>query len=47
VEERMREIAARKKGFHDGVFKGAISDRALSARMTAEDIMYILVGEAD
>jgi SNF2 family DNA or RNA helicase len=47
VEERMKEIQNRKKGFHDGVFNGTISEIALSARMTSDDLMYILTGDAE
>lgn len=45
VEERMREIIARKKGYHDGVFSGTIAEASLSARMTREELLYILTGE--
>lgn len=46
VEERILEIVMRKWGFHKGVFKGSMSEDALSARMTPEDLWYILTGES-
>lgn len=42
VEDRKDEVIAMKKGYHDAVFKGAIHDQAISARMTKEDLYYIL-----
>jgi SNF2 family DNA or RNA helicase len=42
VEDRKDEVIAQKKGYHDAVFKGTIHDRAISARMTREDLYYIL-----
>lgn len=42
IEERKDEVIMQKKGYHDGVFKGAIKDNAVSARMTAADLYYIL-----
>lgn len=44
VEERFLEIIERKHGYHLGIFKGEMSDDAISARMTAEDLEYILTG---
>jgi SNF2 family DNA or RNA helicase len=44
VEDRRREIIEKKQGYHRGVFKGEISEDAISARMTAEDMWYILTG---
>lgn len=45
VEDRKAKIIARKMGYHKGVFGGAITDEALSARMTREDLYYILTGD--
>lgn len=42
VEDRKDEVITQKKGYHDAVFKGAIRDQAISARMTAADLHYIL-----
>lgn len=42
VEDRKDEVITMKKGYHDAVFKGAIRDQAISARMTAADLRYIL-----
>lgn len=42
VEDRKADVIAQKKGYHDAVFKGAIRDQAISARMTREDLFYIL-----
>lgn len=44
VEERKRKIVEKKYQYHQGVFKGAISDRSASARMTREDLLWILRG---
>lgn len=44
VEDRKRELILLKKGFHDGVFRGALADKSASARMTKEDLLYILRG---
>jgi SNF2 family DNA or RNA helicase len=44
IEERKDKVIARKKAFHDGVFKGAIADQSASARMTREDLLFILRG---
>lgn len=45
VEDRIAEIVARKQGYHLEIFKGETSDEAISARMTSEDLLYILFGE--
>jgi SNF2 family DNA or RNA helicase len=45
VEERIWEILERKKGYHDEIFKGKTAEEAINARMTAEDLWYILTGE--
>lgn len=42
VEERKLKVIMKKKGYHEGVFKGAISEQSESARMTAVDLLYIL-----
>lgn len=44
VEDRKMEIIARKQGYHQGVFQGKINEDAISARMTSEELMYILIG---
>jgi hypothetical protein len=45
VEDRKLKIVERKKGYHKGVFGGAITDEAMSARMTREELVFILTGE--
>jgi SNF2 family DNA or RNA helicase len=45
VEDRKVEIISRKLGFHEGIFKGVISEEAISSRMSASDLKYILTGE--
>lgn len=45
IEDRKMEIIAKKLGYHEAVFKGAIADQAASARMTREDLIYVLTGE--
>lgn len=42
VEERKMEVIMKKKGYQDGIFKGVISEQSESARMSREDLMYIL-----
>lgn len=44
VEDRKLKIVEKKQGYHQGVFKGAIADQSASARMTREDLMWILTG---
>lgn len=45
VEDRKQEIITKKQSFHNQVFKGAVADQSVSARMTKEDLRYILLGE--
>lgn len=45
VEDRVAEIVARKQGYHMEIFKGEIAEEAINARMTSEDLWYILTGE--
>lgn len=47
VEDRIAEIIATKKGYHQAVFKGEIAENAISARMSADDLMYVITGERD
>lgn len=47
VEDRKLEIIARKRGFHDSIFRGQIAEEAISARMTGDDLWYILTGKRD
>lgn len=42
VEERKLKIISKKHAYHEAVFKGAISDQSESARMSREDLLYIL-----
>ena len=45
VEERIDQIINKKHGYHIAVFKQNINESAISARMTAEDLWYIITGE--
>jgi hypothetical protein len=45
IESRKEEIINKKLGYHKGIFKGEISEEAVSSRMTKEDLHYILTGE--
>lgn len=42
VEDRKQEVIEKKKGYHEGVFKGSAKHSSVSARMTKEDLYYIL-----
>jgi len=42
VEERKMKVISKKHQYHDGVFKGDVSHQSESARMTREDLLYIL-----
>jgi SNF2 family DNA or RNA helicase len=42
VEERKWKVLQKKRHYHDAVFKGDISDQSESARMTKDDLLYIL-----
>lgn len=42
VEERKLKVLAKKEAYHQGVFKGATADQSESARMTKDDLLYIL-----
>jgi SNF2 family DNA or RNA helicase len=42
VEERKLKVISKKKGYHEGVFKGAISEQSESARMSHDDLLYII-----
>jgi len=44
VEDRKMQIIQRKMKYHNEVFQGAIAEQAESARMTAQDLRYILLG---
>jgi hypothetical protein len=44
VEDRKMKIIMRKMGYHEAVFKGAIAASSSSARMTKQDLHYILSG---
>jgi superfamily II DNA or RNA helicase len=46
VEDRKIEIIEKKLGFHDQIFNGDIADQAASAKMTREDLWYILTGQS-
>ena len=45
VEDRKIDIIQKKLGFHDQIFNGDIADQAASARMTREELWYILIGQ--
>lgn len=42
VEERKLKILKKKQKFHNQVFKGHISEQSESARMTKDDLLYLL-----
>lgn len=44
VEERKLKVITKKKGYHEGVFNGAISEQSESARMSHDDLLWILNG---
>jgi hypothetical protein len=44
MEERKQEIIEQKKAYHDGVFKGGIASKSVSARMTKQEMLYVLTG---
>lgn len=44
VEERKAELIDTKRGYHDGVFKGKMSENSASARLTREDLYCMLRG---
>jgi SNF2 family DNA or RNA helicase len=44
VEERKREIIEIKKGYHKVLFDGHAVEDAISAKLTREDLMFILTG---
>ncbi len=44
VEERKLKIIRQKHLFHEAVFKGAAADQATSARMSIDELLFILSG---
>lgn len=46
VEARKQEVIAAKAGYHDAIFKGAISDQSEDMRLTNKDLLYILTGKS-
>lgn len=44
VEDRWAEILETKKGYHDAIYGGKINEDAMSARMTVDDLWYVLTG---
>ena len=42
VEERKLKIIMDKQKYHEAVFKGAIADQSESARLTKQDLLYML-----
>lgn len=45
VEERVLQIIEKKRGYHNELFDPAAGDFSASARLTKEDLMYILTGK--
>ena len=45
VEDRKREIREQKKAYHDAIFEGRAVEGSLSAKLTIDDLLYILRGE--
>jgi SNF2 family DNA or RNA helicase len=44
VEERKLKIIRKKHQYHQAVFKGAVADQATSARMTLDELLFVLSG---
>lgn len=44
VEERKREIIATKYGYHKALFDGKAVEDSMSAKLTKDDLVYILTG---
>lgn len=44
VEDRKQEIRDRKQSYHDAIFEGRAVESALSAKLTADDLRYMLLG---
>jgi SNF2 family DNA or RNA helicase len=44
IEERKLDIIARKKGYHTQIFGGVVAEQAASAKLSREDLLYILRG---
>lgn len=44
VEDRKLGIIQRKQSYHEAVFKGVISEQSQSARMSKDDLLYMLKG---
>lgn len=45
VEDRKKQVRDLKQSYHDAIFEGRAVETALSARMDAGDLLYILRGE--
>ena len=45
MRDILAEIVEKKRGYHQEIFKGEIAEEAISARMTQQDLWYILTGE--
>lgn len=46
VEERKAEIIAQKRGYHEALFDGKVADDSSSAKLSREDLVFILTGRA-
>lgn len=44
IEERKQQIIATKKGYHAALFDGGAAEESLSAKLTREDLIHILLG---
>jgi SNF2 family DNA or RNA helicase len=45
IEERKQQIIETKRGYHAALFDGGAADEALSAKLTREDLLHILLGK--
>jgi SNF2 family DNA or RNA helicase len=45
IEERKQQIIATKHGYHTALFDGGAADETLSAKLSREDLIHILIGE--
>jgi SNF2 family DNA or RNA helicase len=44
IEERKQDIIATKHGYHKALYDGAAFEESMSAKLTREDLLYILLG---
>jgi SNF2 family DNA or RNA helicase len=47
VEDRKREVRDLKQGYHDAIFEGRAVEGSLSAKLSQDDLIYMLLGDTD